>query len=144
MGADLVGYMVVGKNSITEEMRQAAVAKAKATRDIAKAWDAAEEAKEDFKPPYFPETWEALCFDTAEYVDHIAEMTDEDCETAVNTAIGFLNDPAYRDCASRSLGNDEFVLFCGEMTWGDEPEGGGYSELKTIHELDIVAELGLR
>lgn len=148
MGADL-WYMVIGKKEITEEMRQAAIAKFGRLCFAAKALmlriDEGEDVGGIVLPGEAPDEWDDE-FDCngADFLEQFAMLKDEEIEERVNAAVNFLREPSYRDCASRTISDDEFVLFAGEMTWGDEPEGGGYGVLKDIHMMGIVEELGLR
>lgn len=149
MGADLVGYMVIGKKEITDEMKQAAIAKLGRLCGVAKALmlevDEGTDIGDVELPKDVPDFWtEEFEVYGADFLEEFSELSDEDIVKRVEEAIDFLDDPAYRDCASRNISDDEFVLFCGEMTWGDEPEGGGYQLIKGIHKMGIEEELGLR
>lgn len=51
----------------------------------------------------------------------------------------------YRDTAAREfkIGGKEYtVVCCGDMSWGDEPDGAGYQELKQAFRWGIVQLLG--
>lgn len=52
-----------------------------------------------------------------------------------------------RDLAMRELridGELRHILFAGEGTWGDEPEGVAYSVIKDIHEFGVAELFDLR
>ena len=55
----------------------------------------------------------------------------------------FINEPnvSERDSSTRIyniLGRKYQSVFAGEMTWGDEPEGGGYEVLKNLDKIGIL------
>lgn len=54
---------------------------------------------------------------------------------------GNARDTAWRPHPDNS---DEVLLFCGGGSWGDEPDGLGYSVMKTITLLGLEATLGIR
>lgn len=45
--------------------------------------------------------------------------------------------PGYRDSAVRTNPDNpkEIIICCGELSWGDEPDGAGYSSLKAVCQL---------
>ena len=47
------------------------------------------------------------------------------------------------EMSGRGLDEDRFALFCGEMSWGEEPEGDGYQLLKRMFLLGIDQALGI-
>lgn len=59
------------------------------------------------------------------------------------------NDPpygtGYRDSASRTVrlgGKCWDIVSAGELSWGDEPQGGGFQELKEAYRWGVVRMLG--
>jgi hypothetical protein len=140
--------MVIGKRRITEDMRQAAVNRLTEVCALARTLMAqadSEGVEEMELPDSVPESWtEEFEYVGADLFEAYAEMEAQDIVDKVAKAVAFLDAPDLRDCASRNISDDEFVLFCGEMTWGDEPEGGGYQMLKSLFMLGIDEELGLR
>jgi len=144
MGADLVGYLVIAPNQISGDMVDAAVAQAVATCDLARTWLRLEqtgntEALEAFK---LPALWEHENLAPDDVAD-LAAMGEAECRKAVEETIDFLHAPDSRDCALRSIDEDRFALFCGEMSWGEEPEGDGYQILKRMFLLGVDQALGI-
>jgi hypothetical protein len=56
--------------------------------------------------------------------------------------------PGYRDSASRYNPDNpkEIIVCCGELSWGDEPGGAGYTALKAVCQLpgSVREILGIR
>jgi len=54
--------------------------------------------------------------------------------------------PTYRDCCSRKDPDDpkQIIVFAGDMSWGDDPEGSGYQYLKELINSGIGEVLGIR
>ncbi len=49
-----------------------------------------------------------------------------------------------RDCSSRIytiLGRQFHSIFAGEMSWGDEPEGEGYAQLKNLDKVGLLSKI---
>lgn len=49
-----------------------------------------------------------------------------------------------RDCSSRVytiLGRQFHSIFAGEMSWGDEPEGEGYAQLKNLDRVGLLSKI---
>jgi len=144
MGADLVGYLVIVPNQISGDMVAAAVAKAVETCDLARTWLRLEQS-EDTKALdalKLPALWEHENL-TPDDVEDLATMGEAECCKAVEETIDFLHSPDSRDCALRSIDEDRFALFCGEMSWGEEPEGDGYQLLKRLFLLGVDEALGI-
>jgi hypothetical protein len=154
MGADLIGYMCVGPKKISEAQAQAAEEKAWRIFQGLRTWWKAVETEDTNHPKPPPEISDAL--DSAQidesYKLELLSFGDKDIETAtkndidalVDEIVGFWNDPGFRDTVDRWISDTEKVIFCGEMSWGDEPSGHGYGLLKMAHVLDILDELGIR
>ncbi len=58
----------------------------------------------------------------------------------------FINEPhiSERDSSTRIyniLGRKMQCVFAGEMSWGDEPEGGGYERLKNLDKINLLWEI---
>ncbi|MEK6883205.1 MAG: hypothetical protein AABY22_26500, partial [Nanoarchaeota archaeon] len=52
----------------------------------------------------------------------------------------------YRDVTSRLDPDDEEqkIVVAGEMSWGDEPQGGGYQALKYADQTGVLKVFGIR
>lgn len=51
-----------------------------------------------------------------------------------------------RDCQSRldPINKRHTIMFCGDMTWGEPPEGMGYETLKWAHKTGLLEILKIR
>jgi hypothetical protein len=151
MGADLIGYMVIGPMEISDETKRKAIdqleqLKAKAAKqceiyeaaaEVGKEeafdWDIMEEFGIDIDDGFFDD-WE-LFFDSIESLKP---------ESFVEEIIDFWNSGS-RDSASRIIEKDGKLLriaFAGDMSWGDEPSGWGYECLRDAHKYNIAHILG--
>lgn len=139
MGADLVGYMIVIDRTLSIDEEEV-VQKVLETVSFAKKWCEDEDLLNG--NTFYPEAWHDLGYDDSEYVEWIADLTEDKVRTIVNEVVDFLKDPVARDVCSRRVG-DELVIFAGDTTWGDEPEGCGYAMIKQIFALNIASELGV-
>jgi len=54
--------------------------------------------------------------------------------------------PTWRDCARRTDPDDkkQVLVFAGDMSWGDSPDGGGYKYLDEFLNSGIIDKLGIR
>ena len=148
MGADLIGDMCVGPIHIEEAQAKTAEKRAWEIVQALKVWYGDDEGEGeqpellkgldlvDIDKPYH---MESLDFGGAD----IKAATKEDIDALVGEIVGFWNDPSSRDSVDRWISKTEKVIFCGEMSWGDEPSGYGYRMLKMAHILNILGELGI-
>jgi len=109
MGADLIGIMLTGPTKLDV--------------DEALAW-----------------------FDTEQTSGRLVyEVDEEECEMDREEFESFLREFAYfwkkgsRDSVTRSspYNDGHQIIFAGELSWGDEPEGYGYQMLKKFIDLGI-------
>jgi hypothetical protein len=148
MGADLIGYMCIGPKKISKAQAQAAEEKAWQIFQGLRAWWKAVETEAE-SPPEIERALSLAQIDDPRELESLAFGEDKDIETAtkedivalVDEIAGFWNDPCSRDVVDRLISDSEKVVFCGDMSWGDEPEGYGYRMLKMAHVLDILDEL---
>ena len=152
MGADLIGYMCVGPTLVTAEQKVAAKEKAwRVFLGMRAWWLAAEENPSPEPPPEIIDVLDCCQIDEPHELEALRFGGDQDIETAgrqdvdglVDEIVAFWNCPATRDSVCRDLSDDERVVFCGEASWGDEPDGSGYLLIKMAHILDILWELGI-
>lgn len=77
-------------------------------------------------------------------VEHLADI---DVDELFTNIVDVWNDASARDVATRTFYEDDGtryqVLFAGERTWGDAPDGLGYTTLNTVAELELLSALGL-
>ena len=142
MGADMIGHIVIGPVEISPE-------------NIKKA------AKKLFN---FKKNGLVHCVNCGyEITPDTMDMKDDSCN---NCGEPFLNPfgietigdaeeivkdlihdwpPDFRDCCSRMYpqNNDMIIIFAGDMSWGDSPDGSGYHLLERIINSGIYEELGL-
>lgn len=126
MGADLIGYLVLGPRQIE-----------RSTADFEAFFDQHKSRFEDAAPedpdvivPCDTEQWEAESHALSR------EAFVKGCEAFVE----FWNFNNSRDCASRALPGAEDtrkVMFAGDMSWGDTPEGHGYQCFEFVEKFDL-------
>lgn len=138
MGADLLGYMLAGPVEIREN-RDKAIKKAMETVEKCKAIEDPDPC-EDF------EINENIL--SGAEVESIALMEEAEVEEFVNEFINcWESDGCFgRDSTSRVFSTccDHMrVSFAGGMSWGDEPEGLGYTMLKQACLLGVAEALEL-
>jgi hypothetical protein len=147
MGSDLIGYMVLAPAKITKEM----VAKAKlylgglnkeAQEEFARlaVTKDAEWSVDMVKGKKLQRLFESIDFDNfynEDVFEALRELKDLEVDKVVDTAAEFLNIPDSRDSVSRYISKRTKCIFSGDFSWGDEPDGGGYSILKNIHKYGL-------
>ena len=79
---------------------------------------------------------------TEEMVERLLDLDPEVCLTNLYSLWNHTGEAYFRDCVSRQVGEEQ-VMFCGEMTWGDEPGGHGYETLQRSNWLGMHELLGL-
>ncbi len=164
MGINISGFLVIAPKTITESQKDAALERVTALTARAAAL---QEAKERFEvsQSIVPSAW----FDTRAQLlrelgwteETLSDGVDEDsldqqeqaleqlCAIETHTFLADLTefitgnprDTAWREHPDNS---EEIILFCGESTWGDEPDGLGYSVMKTITLCRLETILGIR
>lgn len=145
MGADLIGYICVGPKKISEAQAQAAEAKAwQVFQGLRNWWQGF------LLPPEIERTLSLIQIDEPSELESLSfgdkgikTATKDDIDALVDQIVGFWNDPMSRDSVNRWISDTEKVVFCGEASWGDEPDGHGYVMLKMVHVLNILNELGI-
>ena len=136
MDADLIGYLCIGPQKISNRRFLKAVETARETLMELKSW------RDGGEMPEYLEDYGNGIDDVKQlksYIDINADPYD-----IVNEIVKFWENWNSRDCASRLLNKKEQIIFAGEMTWGDEPDGVGYKCLKRMFILGIDKELGIR
>jgi hypothetical protein len=167
MGADQIGYLTflpAGKEAVTlvkkrvaefdklfERCEEAKLLKHHELRTMNPRWDAdkAEEKAAEFITAELIKGINKLGVDTKCLAENACLDDDESIIEAVKKAVADLAgfDPgslSYRDTAARRdkiSGRDVVTVFAGEMSWGDEPDGGGYTVLKALDMTGLIGTL---
>lgn len=137
MGAEQVGYLVRGPGKITARQIRAAVRACRRQRRELLLDMAPGESTRD-------ERMDAALSATGEYFD--PEDIPENPEPQIREFVAWWSRPGTRDTARRQDPDDpgQVLLYAGDMSWGDEPEGGGYRMLKQAYTWGYVEALGIR
>lgn len=151
MGADLVGYMVMGPVDILQENIDQALERLEALKTKATETLKALEKTGELDPE--PQPWAAELYGIKigeyffdDWLEFLEDAADLNPEVLLNNIIDFWNSGS-RDAVSRIIedknGKDVRILFAGDMSWGDEPGGWGYECLRDVHKYGIESLLGL-
>lgn len=150
MGQELIGYLLKGPYELPEEKKDAAIAHAMGVIRMLCA------AYEDFSAD--PE-----CTFSREVQEHLSryaidvemelEQFDMDEATiqgeateAVTDLYNIWNGNNARDCYTRVDPDDreQVLFFCGDATWGDEPDGYAYQTIKECQRYGVLEFFGIR
>ena len=136
MGAEQVGYLVKGPIRIPAGKIKAAVAACKRQRQ-ALLKDAGEGATRG-------ERSDAALSATGEFFD--PEDIPKNPSSAIRAFVAWWHCTEGRDTCSRVDTDDprQKLVYAGEMSWGDEPEGHGYQMLKRAFAWGFAEALGIR
>ena len=155
MGADMIGYQTMFPQELTREEKEKLnkhlddIETLLRTPNLAKMVAEEESANDTYlkqlneKVQYIPHEIEGQGFH--DDVDEIQYLIDEHLDL-IDTGREFIEDLNIneRDTSSSTysiLGRNYVSVFAGEMTWGDEPEGGGYEILKNLDKLNLLWEI---
>lgn len=156
MGADLIGFLVKGPSNITDK-RQEAVDFLKNRNNVVRDYiDALGKLNEDDAVDYneffnkdeaildFLEwrTFDGTHEETAELLN---ELVCQNPEKTVDDFIQFWENGA-RDATSRIDPDDKtkVIVFAGEMSYGDEPNGYGYETIRDATYLGLLNFFGIK
>jgi hypothetical protein len=136
MGADLIGYLVKGPAKIPESRIKAAVRKCLKQRQTLLD-DAGKGANRG-------QRMDVALSATGEYFD--PEEIPENPEAEIREFVDWWHGMGGRDTCCRTDPDNprEMLVFAGDMSWGDEPDGYGYQMLKRAHTWGVAEALGLR
>jgi hypothetical protein len=145
MGADLIGYIVVGPEKLKPTSRQLALAKRVAEDLLEMVSEAAE--SEDYAAL---ETKYASSLKYAAYGDFPEDFTcvsglkaDQVIADLFEVWGGGGRDVMYRtlhfDHMKNKLRKPMRIVTAGELSWGDEPDGFGYVTLRNADRLGILS-----
>jgi hypothetical protein len=147
MGADLIGFNVIGARELVLSPRKKKAIADRITNiqafvdnldDLTEAEAALEARRLKLSPVFFlflgGRTALPNGFSPREFV---------------NAFIAFWNEPNTRDVVCRDLPkfldpeNKMKLVFAGDTSWGDEPDGWGYQMLETVARFDLWGAFGL-
>ncbi len=141
MGSDMVGYLVVGPNGpIGKTARKQAVAELKRLVKTKKFAISCASCGHIFRDNDYEG---GRCFDCGTPLPDV-ELAIA-CPQDYVKALADQWPPEFRDVANRAMpGNPkQMLVFAGDMTWGDEPEGGGYQYLQELLGSGLSEALGV-
>lgn len=154
MGVDLTGYFVIGPKHIDELQVQQAKLVAQETVNAARELMALARTKEmsglglltvvalvDFNLWRINEDCAAYGEDELEELaEELATLTEADIGLAVDNFVEWWNadgGPYARDTCTRPLDKDSIIVFSGDATWGDPPDGVGHGFFDEIQRLNV-------
>lgn len=142
MGKAFVGHILVGPETIAESQIAPVLEAAKNIRDGVKALIAREEFSREH--PDFKEGGRLFAVRWRDFEDYdwIAECSDKEIEEFLYEFVRTWNEQPYTDMVSR-LHNGKKILVCGDWSWGDTPEGGGYDSINQADMFGILDLFGI-
>ena len=143
MGASQVGFLIFAPKRLEEDQRTESV---RHFRNVQKEAKLIVEAKLTEETPLLLE----MCKRRNLNVEDLKEMADEIVEMdfgVVEQIWNYIEAPphqrAARDTMRRDVDFQNQVIFAGEMTWGDTPDGLGYQIISRIFLLGLDDILGI-
>lgn len=150
MGANLIGYMVVGPVDLDTGQTETATERAAEIIALAKdfATHEANGTMTDERYQAMVRRVTELDGDPEENLDYRAENVQAWDPGEVVRELFDCWDGGFRDEASRVLCDQngaptQRIVFAGAMTWGDEPEGAGYQALHRASTLGLFPLFGI-
>ena len=138
MGADLIGFHLVGPVKVDRKLKKRAIQQVNGmSRATIELFDrhspsyedpTSEELERLIKGRYFQHLrgfQEWVYFDDVRFI--------KDTKKFVEGFMDFWDSPSFRDSTYRTYGKGKSqvkIVFAGEMSWGDEPQGLGYEILR--------------
>jgi hypothetical protein len=162
MGADLIGFLVKGPKAFTPEQVIMAKGRARAVIGFARELTEVLENEEEFPnndiqawakkkkinlqplqhvhPEHIAQVVDCL---TAAFPKDVAKQTDEFIDEFV---AWWENDQYSRDSCFREDPDDstKWLVFAGDQTWGDPPDGYGYESIQLLVYLGADQMLGIK
>lgn len=141
MGMDLIGFLVVGPAHLEEGKREEAKRHLQDLREKVESVQA-NLGEEDY-PEDYPDFLPKFSGDLETDWDDLQDALEN--KSLVEDLFAVWEDGA-RDAACRIHPGDESqaILFAGEGSWGQEPEGWGYTTLKHAYYLGLWEIVGIR
>lgn len=145
MGADMIGFLVKGPKKLDESKIAEAKKKVSERLEFFQALDAdGDERKltQWAKRLGFRTTLDAREVALDVNLDGVPQLVEEFVEFWNSAAAGSLP----RDTVSRPDPDDpeQVILFAGDRTWGDSPDGHGYRTLRQADAFDLTSHFGVR
>ena len=154
MGADQIGYLLVGPDTLSPRKV------GKLRRLLAKAWEIIDAHKEVARainsdvlgfPEHVIQSVGSLLGASegrySELLEHMGkDLDDLPTMKQLNEFVEWWNDGTPgRDVATRNHPTKKgwLILWAGEMTWGDEPSGDGYSMLHGLGDWGLLCHLDI-
>jgi hypothetical protein len=141
MGASLIGYLVKGPHQLNtdEATIQLAIARAQSMLDQIAAWKRVEtdDEREAFAVQYN--------INHEDFDDHSSsQMASLTGKTAPELVKDFLEFWPGEDCRDACVRPDpdspsKVIIFAGEMSWGDEPQGEAFEQLQRAELLGLYS-----
>lgn len=150
MGQNLIGYLLKGPYELPEEKREEAIAHA---AGLIRKLCAAYEAYLEDPNCVFSEEVQAHLSKYAidvemelEQFDMDGGATEGEATEAVNDLYSIWNGNNARDCYCRTDPDDrsQVLFFCGDATWGDDPDGFAYLTIKECQRYGILEFFNIR
>ena len=148
MGADLVGYLVKGPCKIDVEKLFTPVnlERVEKTREYVHSLNQWLRGAREQEAPIAPDpTLDNLRTWVTAYEEELDELEGDAADWLRETAETW-NNLDFRDVASRLDPDDpnQVIVFAGDMSWGNEPEGCGYQFLRQLEHSGFWSILGLK
>lgn len=142
MGAGLVGYLLKGPRRLDRDRFDLARGVAANVIGQATVARAAELADECFVRSDF----DALADETIDLDCDLERIASIDVDEVLASLISVWEEHGDRDLAVRFDPDDEDrqIVFAGEMSWGDEPDGSAYRALREADQLGLLEIFGIR
>lgn len=160
MGADLLGRMVVGPHKLDTSKRAELLAglkerlrEGRALRAELANIDALEDAFDatclvayGYLAEHFPDAHDELrgSYAVEEILDLLLRIDPEKTLDNLYALWNGSDEVYFRDSAARTVTDELACVFCGCMSWGDEPDGLGYTTLRDAEFLGFLTPLGCR
>lgn len=161
MGADLIGYFAKGPRNLPDRAIPAAIAEADRRLEWLRRAKPAREAEdhhalyellkycpwanpEESLPPFDEVDFETIAYDLDDLVTKVGNVDELTGQSAVDEFRGNWP-PLFRD-AAHLIDPDipgKLIVFAGERTWGDTPDGDGFQLMACAGILGIAPVFGV-
>lgn len=155
MSVNLVGYHAIGPANLNEKKKKRAIARLHAKQAMLRSVveklmspgvsGADLERAESAIYKYLSDLWPDCDLDAFEYRHEAADYILGLDATQVVEDLFCCWHSGYRDTSWRVFGknNQHRTVFCGDMSWGDSPDGLGYTALHNAAALGLWEEFGI-
>jgi hypothetical protein len=136
MGADQIGYLLIGPETLSETKIAAATREVKAINAELTNYKEGDRLSPEAK-------WFLEC-KTCEYIENVEDIEGllADPEELLDEIVEAWNG-GYRDVATKALPNRKQAFWAGGMSWGDSPDGAGYKAMEAAYAYGIFETLGI-